>query len=562
MARTLQNIAALTGQPSANAPGIVTASLPDGQISQLYSQSLAATGAPPITWTIQSGILPTGLALDGTTGVISGIPTVNGSFNFTLRAQNAAGHDTRAFTIVIGTQGGSGITLPNRRLTTAERNNWIADYNARGGATAVELEVIRLVNIERANRNLTPVELDAPLMMAARFFAQQHHDLRDYHTGWGHNFGPYATNAAAQHGASANVAQAFGATLRWNGGNAHSSGTSTAQAIVNGWMNSTGHRNYILSPEHRFIGVGQFPGGISYMFLNDRASAGTAQFTITFNNNGGSGTMQTQNFNQGVAQNLRNNTFTRTGYVFAGWSATRTGPVRYTNNQRITVTSSQTLYAVWTRGYTVTFNANGGTGTMDPQVFQRNVAQNLRSNTFTRAGFTFGGWSTTASGSAQYNNNQSMTITANRTLFAVWVPSAPVITTASLPGGMAGRPYSQQQLAATGATPITWRIIGGSLPPGLNLSAGGVVHGTPTAQGVSHFSVEARNNHGFDTRTFSITVSTPSALSAAFAVTAVCTSGADTAVSGYTHGQNMMPAAAQQGPKRDLSVRTMQNPCI
>ena len=165
----------------------------------------------------------------------------------------------------------SSITLPNRRLTDIERNTWIADYRAFGGPTTVELEVVRLINIVRADHNLSQVAIDDTLMMAARFFAQQANDLRGLYTG-SHNFGPYATNRTAQHGASANVAAAFGARLRWNGGNWFSGGSMSAEALVNGWMNSDGHRRYILSPEHRFIGVGQFPGGISYMYLSDQSS--------------------------------------------------------------------------------------------------------------------------------------------------------------------------------------------------------------------------------------------------------------------------------------------------
>ena len=165
----------------------------------------------------------------------------------------------------------SSITLPARRLTDAERNAWIADYRAFGGPTTVELEVVRLVNIVRANHNLSRVVRDDALMMAARFFAQQANDLRGLYSGT-HNFGPYATDPSASHGASANVAAAFGARLRWNGGNWFSSGRLNAHTLVNGWMNSEGHRRYILSPEHRFIGVGQFPGGISYMYLSDQSS--------------------------------------------------------------------------------------------------------------------------------------------------------------------------------------------------------------------------------------------------------------------------------------------------
>jgi len=165
----------------------------------------------------------------------------------------------------------SSIRLPNRRLTVMERSEWIAEYRAMGGPTANELEVMRLVNIERAKLGLSQLDWDDTLGMAARFFAQQAHDLRGLHSG-SHNFGPYASDKTAQHGASANVAAAFGARLRWNGGNWFSSGSMIAKDLVVGWMNSPGHRRYIISPEHRFIGAGQYPGGISYMYLSDQRS--------------------------------------------------------------------------------------------------------------------------------------------------------------------------------------------------------------------------------------------------------------------------------------------------
>jgi len=168
-----------------------------------------------------------------------------------------------------GLQRHSSIVLPNSRLTYVEREEWVADFLRHGGPTDNELAALRYVNIERANHNLRPVEIDDTLMMAARFYAQQ---LRDLGGSLGHNFGPYATDPSARHGASANVAAAFGANLRWNGGNGHSSGTSSAESVVRAWMNSDGHRRYILSPEHRFMGFGQYPGGISYMFLSDSAS--------------------------------------------------------------------------------------------------------------------------------------------------------------------------------------------------------------------------------------------------------------------------------------------------
>lgn len=80
-------------------PSITTTTLPGGKAGDAYSQTLAATGTAPITWSIESGSLPAGLALSGDT--ISGTPTAAGTFTFTVKAANGAGSDTKELSIVI-----------------------------------------------------------------------------------------------------------------------------------------------------------------------------------------------------------------------------------------------------------------------------------------------------------------------------------------------------------------------------------------------------------------------------------------------------------------------------
>ncbi len=71
--------------------------------------------------------------------------------------------------------------------------------------------------------------------------------------------------------------------------------------------------------------------------------------------------------------------------------------------------------------YTVTFNANGGTGTMAAQTFTEGEAQALTRNAFTYDGYTFTSWNTVQGGSgASYTDGQTITATADMTLYAQW----------------------------------------------------------------------------------------------------------------------------------------------
>ncbi len=84
--------------------------------------------------------------------------------------------------------------------------------------------------------------------------------------------------------------------------------------------------------------------------------------------------------------------------------------------------------------------------------------------------------------------------------------AAPTITTSSLPDGKVGEAYSQT-LTADGTTPITWNIIGGTLPESLTLNeTTGKISGTPTAAGTASFTVKAENSAGSDTKELSITI--------------------------------------------------------
>ncbi len=81
--------------------------------------------------------------------------------------------------------------------------------------------------------------------------------------------------------------------------------------------------------------------------------------------------------------------------------------------------------------------------------------------------------------------------------FGYFVPETPaplVITTASLPGMKAGATYSATLTAYGGTPPYSWTVVSGSLPPGLSLSAAGVISGTSSAADTYTFTVQASDS--------------------------------------------------------------------
>lgn len=86
-------------EPEPVPPTIKTTTLTAGTVDESYTKKFSASGDRPYTWTITAGALPDGLTMEN--GTISGTPTKDGDFTFTVCVTNEAGKEEKEFTLKI-----------------------------------------------------------------------------------------------------------------------------------------------------------------------------------------------------------------------------------------------------------------------------------------------------------------------------------------------------------------------------------------------------------------------------------------------------------------------------
>lgn len=156
-------------------------------------------------------------------------------------------------------------------------------------------------------------------------------------------------------------------------------------------------------------------------------NAVTWEWTVSYNANGGSGDIYTDYVQYKSAYTTRANWFKRTGHTFTGWNEAANGSgtswTNYINKPWTwTYTKSITLFAQWKiNTYTVSYNANGGSGAPGSQTKTFGQALTLSGTKPTRPNYTFKGWSPNKSAvSAEYTAGGSYYTDSSVTLYAVW----------------------------------------------------------------------------------------------------------------------------------------------
>ena len=145
---------------------------------------------------------------------------------------------------------------------------------------------------------------------------------------------------------------------------------------------------------------------------------------VSLDKNGGSGEM-----NGPVIDNIGTlpaNTFTRTGYAFAGWALAPDGEVVYADGATIKATADDkgpvTLYAVWTpSAYAISYELDGGTAT-NPDSYAVNTALALTDPT--KEDYTFLGWTGSNGNVPQKNVSIIKGMTGDKEYTAHWMSNA------------------------------------------------------------------------------------------------------------------------------------------
>lgn len=114
--------------------------------------------------------------------------------------------------------------------------------------TSYEQQVVNLVNKIRVQNGLKELKLNWELSRVARYKSQDMHDNR------------YFSHTSPVYGSPFTMIKNFGISYRTAGENI-AKGYATPEAVVNGWMNSTGHRENILNASFTQIGVGYVADG-------------------------------------------------------------------------------------------------------------------------------------------------------------------------------------------------------------------------------------------------------------------------------------------------------------
>ncbi len=454
------------------------ASLPAGTVGASYLYPLTSSSAASPVWSLSSGTLPPGLSLNAT-GLISGTPTLDGTYVFNVRVADAGGNTgTAALTIVVNKSGGGGgggggisitspATLPAATVGTAYSYTLTSSSAASPAWSLSSGALPPGLSLNAAGLIAGTPTLDGTYVFNVRVADS------------GGNTGTAALTIVVNKsggggGGGGGISVTSPASLpAATVGTAYSYTLTSSSAASPAWSLSSG----TLPPGLSLNAAGLISGTPTldgtYVFnvrvADSGGNTGTAALTIVVNKSGGGG-------GGGGGISITSPATLPSATVGTAYS--------------YTLTSSSAASPAWslssgTLPPGLSLNATGlisGTPTLDgTYVFNVRVAD-AGGNTGTAA----------------------LTIVVNKSGGGGGGGGISITSPATLPSATVGTAYSYTLTSSSAASPA-WSLSSGTLPPGLSLNAAGLISGTPTLDGTYVFNVRVADSGG-NTGTAALTI--------------------------------------------------------
>ncbi|WP_377162888.1 putative Ig domain-containing protein [Prosthecobacter fluviatilis] len=544
------------------AMSITTSSLPNGTEGTAYtSTTLAATGgsSPYQNWRVSTGVLPTGMTLNSSTGVLSGTPSSPGTYVVTIAVDDAL--VTPASVSVtngsVETDAWSAITFTPRTSVTG----WTLGNSALSGTTtAVQLYGVNDSNASNSLLGQTPAGL--------QYLASPFVDSWASHTVSGFTVGrPYTLRVRyAMRGAFANPATAeaqppFYSNALWVAGYNASAASLFGPANVNFPAANAANFDNWATLDVPFVPQTSsmvFSYGLDGMAIDDvqfiptvaATATATRQFTFVISGNRDWGDLPDTGIGTGTANYQTTNS--------------DSGPSHY-RNSNLRLGATLDIESDGQPDSSATGDDLSGTDDEDAittlPAFARGQSFSIPVSVFNNTGtsanvFAFIDWNndgdfldpsealssvSVSSGASQQSVNVTGTVPGNAALAQVGLrvrlstagslgafgvatngevedylttTTCPTvsITPATLPGGTLSSAYSQTISASGGTAPYTYALSSGTLPSGVTLNATtGVLSGTPNVAGTFSFTLSATDANGCaGSKTYSVVMTCPS----------------------------------------------------